>query len=338
MASLEPADLSDHKDALLNNLLHDRDSVRTAAVKIIARIKPVEPLVPAIVGLLDHTSAQVREAALKALDLLMNQNTLWSNGALVLAVVKALADDSQEVRDFAERALGRVDAKLQASVARAVVDLGLVDHKLSNVRVVALGVLGMLSSDSLSEHKASIIERLEDEDKRVVSTALRALTSLEAKTLESDFTTLLSHADYHVRAEMVAKLPTTDIQATATRILDDSSVTVQHATLKALADFSPSQLSTHASRLVRVLGSSSTEVSKKAQELLRMLLPEMLVDHVGALAAQARHGKWCARAGALSVLEMVDQDHLKAQAAVIINALADSDEDVRAAALQTLSK
>lgn len=235
--------------------------VRKVAAKILGNSAVSDD---ALVRLLDHASARVREAALRAAG---ERERPQLRGR----VERMLGASEAPVVAMAAWALGEFDLKTSVPALRRV--LG---HESAAVRLNAVHALGELDDKSVAADLERVVAR--DADRRVRHTAIEALAELaQARSLPT-LAAVLEGNDIELSiaaAEGIGELD--DVQsppASLLRALESAQVPLRNAALNALVRFEDESL---APRFLPFVADTSAEVRTTAIEALGELRARIAV-------------------------------------------------------------
>ena len=333
---------------------------------LVAQLKALGKLVPVTQATFAHAILQcsyypsdyVQEAASEALSHALMHMDSKAVAARVGDIMECLSDSNPDVRIRALLSLGRLDATALAEHADVIVKC--VDDSESRVRIVALETLGKLAPMALVQQADAIVRCLSkrDLDVRVRVVALETLGKLAPTALAkyadaivwclSELNSGVQVAALKVlgRLEPKARLSERDsdvqveafkalgrrVQVVALKALGRQELTVRESdvqvvALKPLGRLAPTAPDKYANTIVKFLSAADPTVQAAAFEALGRL------DHT----ALARHADTFVKLTAVCALSRLDSTVLGRYANVVVECLNDSNSNVRAAALKTLS-
>ena len=315
LEQLEPALLEQHADTLVASLEDSRKNVRALALETLLKLEPATLM-------------------LHACDVFA---TLWHETSLEVLTM------GDQVWDLLEPAF--VAQHVHIVLARLEDSRGL-------VRRVALKVLAKLDPEMLAQHASAVVARLEDSEPDVRSAALRTLGQLEPATLAQYADAVLARLgdtglDYYnmhyVRKLALRTLGTLEpaklaeyADAVLAR-LDDNDGSVRSTALETLGQLDPATLALHADAVVARLEDSEYHVRNSALGALASLEPAKLALHAGAVVARLEDDAILGtRLRASWTLRKLEPAALARHANAVVATLRDSEERVRAAALDLL--
>jgi HEAT repeat protein len=297
--------------------------------------------------LLHHDAAPVREAVLRAIRIADRRDLAPD------LILRARRDDDAGVRALCFGTLLSLGAR--EAVPAALDALGDTDER---VRAAATDLIGTLGTGELT---SVILPRAADREPSVRAAAARALGLVRATGAEADFTRLLRDPEARVRsaaAEAVAVAGWSGAIPVLTELLGDTDPQVQEATVRALGALGDSSIAAHLVKAYRgasplVAGAITEAVARLDREALAGIFDLQIErDDVSSRVALAETIGRLAPPLPLHLLYSLFRDRAPdvrrvtavvlgecgdpAAAAALVAGLDDTDEGVRAAAVDGL--
>ena len=298
---LEPAALAAHEGLLVRLTRHSEADVRRQACLAMHKLKPSAGYDTAA-KLECCNDSGVRKTAVETLGRL-EPASLAQHGA---ALVARLGDSDWRVRQAAVQTLGKLDSASLAQHGAALVASLIDPYEAAWEVLTKLG-----AEETLAQHVAVIVAKLEDSDFRVRYGAVKTLGKLDSASLAQHGAALVARlvdSNWQVRMvawEVVTKLGAEETLARHAAViaakLEDSEWCVRRVAVQMLGKLDQAALAQHSAALVARLedryeeqsyfGGGRFPVRQAAVETLRRLDLATLAQHQQAIAKVAKEDK-----------------------------------------------